>query len=639
MNSASKTVSQEGQAALKEGLKKESVTEGASSGHALLGLQREAGNRAVTNLLAGSSGKPLDRRTREEMESKFGQDFGDVQIHSGEATAKAALSAGARAITHGRDIVFGPGFYAPATADGKKLIAHELAHVVQQNRPAGPSASSAAAESEARQAGASAVAGQSASVHTSASVGPQADPMTDEEKKRKAKPARQESLEEMEARLFNPMNPYARQNLAKTIEAIGGRSYEADKVSYEFLMAEYQKLKTNMVGQKPPPYSGPSIGPSNEPPDRRRRYITVRGADFTGLDPTVKETREVWATAEEAEQMEIDANAQFGARAATAALGGIAGMGAARSANATMGQGIVHGEMQHGAPLRPPPEHEASVGARETPAPPLPRPAAPVTPAPRVSIPKGSTGTTQIVPPPSAPAQPQPQAQPQPSPAPHAASPAPAQAPPTSGAAPPVAQPAAAAAAPAGAKPAAAQPLFWRKAELSAVSKIASENQSQAVDLNTVGKSNFAGLDVVSAGEMASVKAYDGPTATTRYINDLQTISGGRGGVQQGSKVTKAVNDLGKLQTQMAAKGTTLPLPQGYQKDPAQFIEQNTVLRIPDDHVTKVRDEIVRDLTDPANPYGYQNYGLPGPVTPEQARAFAETRVKGLGTTMQQLVK
>ena len=148
---------------------------------ALLALQRAAGNRAVTSLLAGSSGRPLDSATRVEMESKFGADFGGVRIHSGKAAADVALRAGARAITAGHDIVFGEGFYAPASPSGKRLIAHELAHVIQQNRPGGRSASSAAAESEARDAGANVAGGHTTTVQGATPGGAQADPLSKEE--------------------------------------------------------------------------------------------------------------------------------------------------------------------------------------------------------------------------------------------------------------------------------------------------------------------------------------------------------------------------------------------------------------------------------------------------------------------------
>jgi hypothetical protein len=78
------------------------------------------------------SGQPLDDGTRSFMESRFGQDFGDVQIHTDSAAADAAKQIQAQAFTTERDIYFGQGRYQPKTTAGQKLLAHELTHVVQQ---------------------------------------------------------------------------------------------------------------------------------------------------------------------------------------------------------------------------------------------------------------------------------------------------------------------------------------------------------------------------------------------------------------------------------------------------------------------------------------------------------------------------
>lgn len=118
----------------------------------LLELQQSAGNRAVTELLRGSSGKPLDRSTRREMEAKFGADFGDVRVHTGEDAARSAETLRAEAYTLGRDIVFGGGKYSPSGMAGRRLLAHELAHVVQQSRKTG--ARSSRAETSALEASA-----------------------------------------------------------------------------------------------------------------------------------------------------------------------------------------------------------------------------------------------------------------------------------------------------------------------------------------------------------------------------------------------------------------------------------------------------------------------------------------------------
>lgn len=80
----------------------------------------------------GSVGKPLDDGTRSFMENRFGYDFGNVNIHTDAVAAKSAQAINALAYTSGNHIVFNEGRYAPDTASGKHLLAHELTHVIQQ---------------------------------------------------------------------------------------------------------------------------------------------------------------------------------------------------------------------------------------------------------------------------------------------------------------------------------------------------------------------------------------------------------------------------------------------------------------------------------------------------------------------------
>jgi hypothetical protein len=80
-----------------------------------------------------SPGKSLDPSTRAFMEPRFGHSFADVRVHADATAAESARAVGAHAYTVGRDVVFGPGRFAPGSADGRKLLAHELAHVVQQS--------------------------------------------------------------------------------------------------------------------------------------------------------------------------------------------------------------------------------------------------------------------------------------------------------------------------------------------------------------------------------------------------------------------------------------------------------------------------------------------------------------------------
>jgi len=84
------------------------------------------------NGLKGGS-QPLDRATRSFFEPRFGYDFSHVRVHSDSAAADAAKSINARAFTLGRDVVFGPREYSPSSSSGRRLLAHELTHVVQQN--------------------------------------------------------------------------------------------------------------------------------------------------------------------------------------------------------------------------------------------------------------------------------------------------------------------------------------------------------------------------------------------------------------------------------------------------------------------------------------------------------------------------
>jgi hypothetical protein len=81
------------------------------------------------------NGQLLSRSERDFFEPRFGHDFGQVQAHTDDTAAELARTVNARAFTIGRDVVFGAGQYAPETASGKRLLAHELTHVVQQTRP------------------------------------------------------------------------------------------------------------------------------------------------------------------------------------------------------------------------------------------------------------------------------------------------------------------------------------------------------------------------------------------------------------------------------------------------------------------------------------------------------------------------
>jgi hypothetical protein len=83
-----------------------------------------------------SPAQSLDPSARSFLESRFGRDFSAVRVHAGVGAARSAQALKAMAYTVGRDVVFGPGHYAPGTLAGRRLLAHELTHVVQQGHAA-----------------------------------------------------------------------------------------------------------------------------------------------------------------------------------------------------------------------------------------------------------------------------------------------------------------------------------------------------------------------------------------------------------------------------------------------------------------------------------------------------------------------
>jgi hypothetical protein len=78
------------------------------------------------------TGRSLDAGVRGRVEEHVGEPLSDVRVHDDAEAAHLARAVSARAFTTGTDLFFGHGEYRPGTSDGDRLIAHELAHVVQQ---------------------------------------------------------------------------------------------------------------------------------------------------------------------------------------------------------------------------------------------------------------------------------------------------------------------------------------------------------------------------------------------------------------------------------------------------------------------------------------------------------------------------
>ena len=87
---------------------------------------------AVVDEVRRSPGQPLDASSRAYFEPRFGADFSCVRVHTDARAAESASGVDAIAYTAGHHIVFGKGAYAPTTGTGRRLLAHELTHVVQQ---------------------------------------------------------------------------------------------------------------------------------------------------------------------------------------------------------------------------------------------------------------------------------------------------------------------------------------------------------------------------------------------------------------------------------------------------------------------------------------------------------------------------
>lgn len=161
------------------------------------GFQPAPGNQAIQRLLktarmsapqdpresraegmadASDGGRPLNASARGLMERSFGEDFGSVRVHSGPKAVKATQSLKANAFTVGEDIVFGEGRLQPESGEGRRLLAHELAHVVQQRRSTGGRANVEQTERDARQASVQASRGGPVEVRERAEPGaPQMD--------------------------------------------------------------------------------------------------------------------------------------------------------------------------------------------------------------------------------------------------------------------------------------------------------------------------------------------------------------------------------------------------------------------------------------------------------------------------------
>ncbi|MFL6260723.1 MAG: DUF4157 domain-containing protein [Thermoanaerobaculia bacterium] len=147
----------------------ESVRHWAATGE-LTGVPRGLPGAGLVGALAGplaavqarlGEGRPLESATRSRMEQAFGARFDEVRVHTGETAARLARELDARAFAVGPHVAFGHGEYRPGTLVGDAVLAHELAHTLQQRgatAEAGPAAPARSLEGEANTAAAGVLA-------------------------------------------------------------------------------------------------------------------------------------------------------------------------------------------------------------------------------------------------------------------------------------------------------------------------------------------------------------------------------------------------------------------------------------------------------------------------------------------------
>jgi hypothetical protein len=172
----------------RSGARRAQAKAGRSPQASVLAIQRGAGNRATAALLGGGSasgaaaerllnqtlasgGRPLEGGLRAELEHRFGESFSSVKLHSDAAAAASARAVEARAYTVGENVVFA-GTTPPEAAACRKVLAHELAHVIQQRRGgSAPPLDPGAAHERGATAAAAAVTDGAAGVAVSGATG------------------------------------------------------------------------------------------------------------------------------------------------------------------------------------------------------------------------------------------------------------------------------------------------------------------------------------------------------------------------------------------------------------------------------------------------------------------------------------
>jgi putative NIF3 family GTP cyclohydrolase 1 type 2 len=114
------------------GRKREAASLQRATDHRLSFNSRRSEVPLIVHDVLRSPGQPLDAETRAFMEPRFGHDFSNVRVHTDSSAAASASAVNSLAYAVGQNVVFGAGQYGPGTTEGRRLLAHELSHTIQQ---------------------------------------------------------------------------------------------------------------------------------------------------------------------------------------------------------------------------------------------------------------------------------------------------------------------------------------------------------------------------------------------------------------------------------------------------------------------------------------------------------------------------
>jgi hypothetical protein len=179
---------------------------------------------------------PLPAAERSYFERRLQANFSDVRVHAGPEASALAAAIGAKAFAVGEHIVFGDGHFAPGAGSGRRLLAHELAHVAQQQRGG---SSSAAVEPRAKAAAAAAIQGETVSRQAigGAEPGVHCEPEDEEKKEPTDTPQPTSPLPPFQLKLTDPIDwrsmrgPYGARGVPFTLRDVGDIQAEWERSS------------------------------------------------------------------------------------------------------------------------------------------------------------------------------------------------------------------------------------------------------------------------------------------------------------------------------------------------------------------------------------------------------------------------